>query len=157
MWDNFETAHVILSYEMTSVSHSIQSYFFFPFYSELLFFPILFRATFPHLLYRLVYIIFTLSYSSHSINRRSLFRSFQLYIRDQTNMKLSMNVMVMLLVVLMITVSMNNMVDAGCCNLGDSHCCCRDWRAQQIHVKYRGLHKSRHGLECGGCQWGWQC
>ena len=146
MWDNFETAHVILSYEMTSVSRSIRSYFF----------PILFRAVFsPSSLSSCIYN--TLSYSNHSINRSSLFRSFQLYIRDQTNMKLSMNVMVMLLVVLMITVSMNNMVDAGCCNHGDSHCCCRDWRGQQIYVKYRGLHKGRNGLDCGGCHLGWQC
>jgi hypothetical protein len=119
---------------------------FFPFYSELLS---------PSSLSSCIYN--TLSYSSHSINRRSLFRSFQSYIRDQINMKLSMNVMAMLLVVLMITVSMNNMVDAGCCNHGDSHCCCRDWRGQQINVKYRGLHHSRRGLDCGGCNLGWQC
>ena len=66
----------------------------------------------------------------------------------------------MMVLVLIMVISITDKVDAGCCSIFNTKCCCRTKDGRQVTVgknPFNDLQFLSDGGNCGGCQIGWKC
>ncbi|CAF1157075.1 unnamed protein product [Adineta steineri] len=75
-------------------------------------------------------------------------------------MKRFSTTMLMMVMVLMVAISMTGKVEAECCSVVDTTCCCKDKAGKQVKVgknPFNGAQFTTDGGTCTGCQIGYKC